>query len=302
MKLRPDTHIIEKLRERPFTWRDAFAEITHGRFETGATEVILRIDGNDLVATDNGGGCVDLAGMLTLGHSLRSSPLQGGQGVISFADVSIWLGATTEIDTVRGNQRMVASADWDEVERSGRWEIPDLQVSEVREKSRKGTILRFGRLYHVAPNGSALHRLASELGYLFAPAIAGSRRIVLQHDATEIVAPRYELPPFVDAVEKELSVDDTRVRLRVGIVAKDVPNPYPGITYVHGIRVILPASDLGCGTRYSYERVAGWVELDQDWNLRWSPDLLVAHQRKLGAAVYAACRVLLAKAAGVASA
>lgn len=299
MNIAPSTEIIRALRNQGLTWKDALGEVIDNAFDASAQAVHVLYDGQDLVVSDDGNGCADLASMLTLGKHQHQPGTRLGRYGVGLKDAALWLGGHTHIASIKGMRRSV-EVRWNEIEKSGVWEIPD--PTEIAATSgERGTKVTFRKIEREPPAGKDWSRLVEEIGYIFTPAIRGGRQIIFKpktRSAQLVAAPRFELPPLEEIVDVKFQVAGKDVHLHVGVVPEGAPNPKAGISYTHGFRVIIPASGLGCGYQHGYSRVAGWAHLGDGWDLKKNKDGITLHRDELAEAVYDHCRAVVTKGSG----
>lgn len=303
MDIGPTTDYLRSLRSAGHSFSVILGELIDNAFDAGAKSVSIEAHGRkgqrdcgDLIVSDDGEGCDDLAVMLAPGKRKQHAGTKLGRFGIGSKDAAIWLWGTTVIRSVRGSVVREATADWAAIEASGTWKIRP-PIESKAEPGDHGTRITFSRIEHRFPDGKNFDALVAELGYLYAPAIKRGLQIKIAGKGRQpIVVPRYELPRLEEVIDVNITVGNKRARVYVGVVPDGVDNPKPGITYMHGFRVIMQANGLGCGGK-NYSRVCGFVELDGQWRLTKNKTGLDRDEEELGEAVFAAIRTVIERAA-----
>jgi hypothetical protein len=284
-------------------WRIALGEPIDNALDANARRVLIEIGASKsgrppfVRIEDDGDGCADLIDMVRLGkHTDHKTTLLGRYG-IGAKNAMLWLGGMESTARVKSTASTVTrrlECVWKEY--AERWRISREKLDEHEaDAGARGTIIDVRPCIRRFPDGKALDSLVDDLGYNYSWAIKRGTQIQLRVGRREPIVLRcWELPPLIDVVDTQINVGGRGARVHVGIV-KDGPNPRPGITYVHGFRVIKPSCALGCGGA-DYSTVCGFVELDRSWHLTKNKDDVSQHKEELGEAVYAVLRELLSKA------
>ncbi len=165
-----------------------------------------------------------------------------------------------------------------------------------------GTTLTARPITRRIPDGSDWDDLVREIGYMYSPAIKAGHQITMRskkRGSAPAPAPRWQLPKFDGSpIDKELVVGGKTARVFCGLVAEGEPNDRRGMTYLRRYRVIIRASQRGCGA-YNISRVCGFVELDDAWKLTKNKNGIARDEEELYAAVEDTCRPVLERAAAI---
>lgn len=292
----PSTELLIAWRSQNLTRAHVLGELIDNSFDWGSNTVTIEYTGKNLIISDDGEGCGDLANMLTAGNSARGGKVRVGRFGVGLKDSAIWLGGITQIRSVNRGIVRAVNADWDAIARSHQWRIP-VPREDKAEAGDRGTRITFAGITRDMPSGKNLDTLIAEIGYLFTPAIKAGKQIVFRFKGRPpISAPRFTLPKLEHEVDVDIFVDSKRAHVHVGVVPADAPtNPRPGISYTHLHRVIIPACGLGCGGR-GYSRISGWVSLDGGWTLNKNKDGVNVDEDALGDAVFGAIKDVVERA------
>lgn len=306
----PTPDLLRSIAEQNMRWKTALGELIDNAFDAGATHVEIVFDGSGknakFTASDNGTGCSDLRTLLCLGQHTKQSSTKLGRYGIGAKDAMLWIGRTESnvhitSTSARDRKTREVRVDWVELIRSGKWNIPVEDFREhAAEQSEKGTVIciRSPKMRQV-PHGKDWAGLVEDIGYIYAPAIKSGRQITMHPPGKRGVpqpVARHQLPPLEPGhIDTEIDVDGKRARVYVGIVALGQPNHRAGITYTYNFRVIQEASAYGCGP-YSFSRIAGIVDLGEEWALSKNKDRIAASEDELYEAVFRACEPLLQRA------
>lgn len=294
MDITPHVELLRALRQQRLKWSILISELVDNSFDAGASRVEIQVGPRkQVVVTDDGTGCGDIAAMLTLGGRQSHATTKLGRYGIGLKDAALYLWGVTNIETVHRGELRRISVEWSKVEgRDGKWIVPDATVEDAG--ARIGTKIEFSKIDKNLPvTRPGEKSIVDELGWIFAPALLSGKQIVIKSNRRVTCAP-YQLPPLTDIVEATFAIDGRGVRIRAGIVADGQPNSRPGFTLQHGHRSI-KSTALG-SNGMSTSRVAGIVELDSQWALSKNKDDITELSDELGEAIFARCESMLRKA------
>jgi hypothetical protein len=308
LKAAPSAQWLIAASEQSLDWKRALGELIDNAFDAGASTIQIGFKKNALEVSDDGNGCDDLAKMLTLGKHFRQSSTSLGRYGIGLKEAALWIGGVTAettlttspelvLETVHNGIKRGISINWFVTSQSPDWDYGEVSVTPATHGAR-GTKLLFRGVKHRTPDGERWRRLVEDIGYLYSPAIKQGKRILLSRvNAGTDEAPRLRMPElFPGHIDTSIAIGKRKARVFVGMVRNPQENTRPGITYMHGFRVILENTGLGCGDA-STRRVWGFVELKEGWRLSKNKDDIGSDKDELGAAVYGACKSLLDKIA-----
>jgi hypothetical protein len=275
----PGLSLLHAIARQNLTWAKALGEFCDNSIDKHARTIHLTFGPlkNGCPAfvevTDDGDGCGNLLEMTTIckddiPHTRPSGSI--GRYQIGAKDAALWIGDVDAQWAVRsyhdGLYRSV-NVEWRRLLPG--WILPPDALRDATPSDGRGTIIR------VTP---CIRRMFDDdipkiLGYQYAPFIKRGGRIILKRsDGAAEDIEGWRLPDLQDGViDERISVSDKTARVYVGMVRGGVANPKPGITYSFGKRVIKPASGKGCGD-YTFARIAGFVELDDNWKLEKNKD------------------------------
>jgi len=278
------------------SWVSILGELIDNAFDVNSNRIDIAIDGRTMSVTDNGNGCDDLEKMLTLGRHSRTATTRLGRYGVGFKDAAWWVGGPTWISTVSDRQVRHSILNWDAMTT---WSAPRPLVSSA-QPGEIGTTIKFTEMSRDRrfPDGQRLADMLAEIAFIYTPAIKQGRQIWFRKrgDREAKLLKRFELPSMTDVIDTTIKVDGRTARVHVGVVPDGVDNQRPGISYTHEWRVIIPACAFGCNGHDS-SRIAGWVSLDEGWQLSRNKDDISAHKEELGDAVFEAIKVIVTKAA-----
>lgn len=289
--------------------REAFGEFVDNSIDANARSIRIEVGEKKggligwIRIEDDGDGCGDLIDMVRLGKHTEHKTTVLGRFGIGAKNAMLWLGGLDSTVTIAStwkhdNTIRRLRLAWKEYAKA--WRISrDLLDESKAELGARGTVIEIRPCIRRFPEGKALESLLRELGYLYSPAIKRGVQIQLRvrrRGAEPVVLQRWELPELMEVVDTEILVGERRARVHVGIIKEGQSNPRPGITYVHGFRVVKPNGALGCGGM-DHSNICGFVSLDHSWELTKNKDDVSQHKEELGAAVFAVLRELLQKAA-----
>lgn len=284
---------IAAKRAEYFEWSAILGELIDNAFDADATRVEIALNGRELTVSDDGNGCDDIARMLTMGRHARRSTTRLGRYGVGLKDAAWWIGGPTRIKTHHAGMLHTIHIDWDALDA---WSAP--MPASIASADR-GTMIRFESIGKERrfPDGDRLASMIKDLGFAYSPALKQGKQIVFRRGNKEpVLLRRHELPPMVETIEREISVDGKTARLLVGIVTPGAENPRPGISYTHGFRVIMHGA-IGCGG-LGTSRIAGWVSLGDGWRLARNKNDVTAYKDDLADAVFDVIRPLVEKASG----
>lgn len=305
----PSTNFILAMCEADLGWRNALGELIDNALDAGAKYITIELGPNrqkhgaqHILIEDDGDGCNNLIGFLTPGVHLNPKAKLGRYGV-GFKDAVLYLGgpdSRLELRSTHGGTTRRVCVDWRRLVSSGSWSLADNEVDVPRPQraGEHGTRIYIAPVVRSVPDGKSWDELLEHLGYMYTPAIKRGAHIIIRGkkrgaDSTELK--RFELPSFEQHIHEDVAIDGKRATVHVGIVQEGVINRRPGITYMHGFRVIEPACCKGCGP-YDPSRIAGFVELDRGWKLHKNKNGISHGADDLYAAVFRLCEPLLKRA------
>ncbi len=279
------------------TWLDALCELIDNSLDAGSTHVAITFAKGYFSITDNGKGQSDMAAFFREGqHSRHSSTVSGMYGV-GGKDAQLWIGGADGevlVKTVAAGVARQLRVRWGDVTT---WKVPGSE-DRVASPGEGGTQIV------VQPTRPILHgeqwrALVEKIGYTYSLAIEGGAQITLSSGTTKgkpVLAPTWRMPALEPGlVETVVTVGSRRARVKAGVIAEGERTTHRGITYRRGFRVIIPASNRGCGD-YSPGRVCGVVDLLEGWAPSRNKNGLVSGEDELYLAVEAAILPVLKRA------
>lgn len=313
-KYPPKASILDSIVNDNLSISVALSELIDNAIDANATHIAITVGPSDkghpkhIVIQDNGDGCATLSDLVQLGSHVehkRQGFVSLGRYGIGAKNAMLWLAGTHSraiIASVHGGMHRNLEHDWHEYATNA-WEIPDGWYEERPALAGEtGTTVTISPCIRRFPEGKKLETLEHDLGYIYSWAIKNNVQIEIRRAGRGgrfDVRPlkRWEFPEFAGApIDQEILVGGRGVRVYAGIVKQGVPNPKPGLTYVHSFRVIKPACGLGCGGR-DFSGITGFVGLDEKWRLTKNKDGISQHQDELADAVFSVVRPLLDEAA-----
>jgi hypothetical protein len=285
VSLLPDAHYVTSLVKQNLSMRIALCEWIDNALDAGATSVAIsfgraRSNGGGaehVSVVDNGRGKADLLALARLGQHDRTDTTRSGINGCGAKDAALWMGGAHSVFTitsVHGGLRRSFAVDWSYVAKNG-WRNPAPAPPTSAGLDPTGTEIVVAPVIRRVADGPGWQRLVDELAYTYTPAIKRGIQISIRakkRGSETATLSAWKLPALQPGhVDREISVAGKKARVYAGIVREGEPNPRPGLSYLHGFRVITMASALGCGA-YSVARVAGFVEIDDSWERNKNKD------------------------------
>lgn len=240
-----------------------FTELIDNCLDARATyvRVIVR-NGKEISVRDNGLGIPDVTKLVEFGGHVSHRTTRSGMYGVGFKDAVLVLGGESSRVTIQTScegKRSHCTIAWQLLKETEECMSID---SEPDISGETGTLIKVQPLEQRFPDGERRERLLSHLGYIYSPAI--KRGVVIQFIAggktTDLV--NWKMPPLEDIVDVRIDIGGKKARLYAGVVKRGERNERPGLTYLHGFRVIKRAGSDGCGT-WSPARICGFVEIDE---------------------------------------
>jgi hypothetical protein len=283
------------------TWKAVLGELIDNAFDAGATSVTIRFGKGDsfISVEDNGAGSDDLAVFFDPGTRKGHKTNKIGCYGVGAKEAAFWIGGVDHemsVCSVRDGKERKTTVDWGNAMRCKKW--PRSSIKTTHNKlAPSGTTVRITPVIRNFKHGKELDAFLEELGYMYSAAIRKGCSIRLIRGDKDICLSAWKLPAFEgDIIEKEVDVGGGKlVRIKCGIVKEGEINHKSGLTYYHGVRVVLGPTHLGCGD-YGASRICGVVDLKQGWALTKNKDFVSRDTDKLFAAVQQAIMPLLLRA------
>jgi hypothetical protein len=280
------------------------AEAVDNSFDAQATIVTVgfhtRGKNTRIEITDNGCGCEDLSVMLRLaGREQHRGTKLGRYGIGLKEAIHWWGGAkpSVYIRSTHGGRRRTIEVSFAEMAKTNRWSVNASPTNNPAQEGEVGTYIRIQPFVKRLPNlGADWDAVLARIGYLYAPALKGGRSIILRRDGVDFPVRKWEPPAFSEHIKAEVVVDGRKATVVAGIVKPGEANRRPGLTYWHGFRVIIEATQKGCGTVRNLSNFCGFVELGEGWVLTKNKDNISDREEDLFKAVYPVIASLLEKA------
>lgn len=302
----PESSLVHSVAHQSLKWKDALGEWIDNALGAHATTINIAFSGKSVVVRDNGSGCATPMAIARLGSRAEHGGI--GRFGIGAKDAALWVGgikSTFTIESIHGGTRRKLIVPWERLEAVG-WrglERSRYYSEAIAAVGERGTTIAVEPSAHATPSGVAWAKLLEDIGYFWSPALKNGAQITLTRGkgAKPQIVKRWELPPFEPVhIDERISVNGRAARVFCGLVKEGHPNPKDGLSYLYKFRVILAASQRGCGARNT-TRVCGFVELDSAWQLSKNKNAIVAGEEALFAEVERVCRPILerAEAAGV---
>lgn len=274
-------------------WPEAAAELIDNSFDAGATRVEVRFSsaGSDRYweIRDDGRGCADINKMLPIGshHNIGAVKQTVGMYGIGLKDAWAFSGRTIEIETVSRGRRGVLCVNVADVEDL---EGPDPSYEDAAG-SPTGTRVRLSldRNRRI-PNPDTWDRVE----WIFTPALAAGRQITVELSKGKKRPLRaVDMPPFVETVEDDFTVEGKHVSIAIGIVKDGYRMKHGPFWVLYGHRIIRHAA-IGSG-KFSTLRMGGKITLGEGWKLTKNKDDLSELVDSLDAAIFERIEHLLLK-------
>jgi hypothetical protein len=255
-------------------------ELIDNSLDSEAGRVLVDISqGKHIHVRDTGKGIERLGALVRFGGHVpnrkRSTAGSGFYG-IGFKDAALRLGgikSVVEIKTSRDGVCRRGRIEWAHLERSNTCMT---ETSVEAPDATAGTEIRIAPLRMRFPEGKDREVLIRQLAYTYSPAIKRGAHIEVRAAGVtyDLAKHRWCMPELVEHINDGIELGGKRARLYAGIVKDGVVNTKPGITYMHGYRVIKGASSEGCGN-HSVQRICGFVEIERGWDRTKNKDELV---------------------------
>lgn len=272
----PDTTVINALCSQSLTIRLALCEWIDNSLDAGAKTVAIAFgkshaNGASYVRVeDDGCGKADLRSFAVLGRHEKSRSTKSGVHGVGAKDAAFYFGGTDSVFIIRsvhGGKLRGFVVDWRQIIDSN-WHVSAPTECDAGIGQSSGTTIVVEPVIRRIPDGAEWQRLIDDLAYTYTPAIKRGVQIKIQSkkrgSETHVLTP-WRLPALQPGyIDKTIEVGNKTARVYVGIVRDGERNTKPGLTYMHGFRVLTPASAHGCGS-YPVSRIAGFVDVDDSW-------------------------------------
>lgn len=273
MDIRPDVHILESLRASSINYPVLLSEAVDNSFDAGATQVAVTINPDLISITDNGSGITrDREDSLVRlgGHGPMSTTSLGRYG-IGIKYHAINAGDEFEVHSISADGRMTLKVDWGQLIRSREWKIRDAFWTFAPEMAPRTKIV-IKALRHKPPSPKLIDRVCNDLAQRFYPAIMGGRTITLNGIAIPLLAE----PSLTNIVNDDLEFPEGRkATVHAGLLADAKSSRLRQVQVSYGHRVIMPASDFGCGDHTGTGAMFARIHLSGPWGLGRFKDEIV---------------------------
>jgi len=295
----PTPHILESMRNCRQDWKIMLGELIDNSLDADSKDIEIKWGHRYLKIEDNGIGCKNVLALVTPGmHEPHEGKRMIGRYGIGCKDVAVWLWGRTIIKTTSKGKTFEVEADWHRISKTPDWYIPDPIINKS-ENEEIGTSIVFEKIDFDRgkrfPEGKAFEKLINWLGFTYSLAIEDGARIKLSKlNESKFVLKAFKWPQRQNILEASGYVKGKEIKINIGIVPTGVENPRCGLTYRYKYRVIsnLSSTGFGCGD-YNFERIAGWVDLSDDWNLTKNKDDLADLKEELETTVENICKPVL---------
>lgn len=279
----PSTHLLHSLRKSRMKVPALLGEAIDNAFDADARTVKVTVADDAIIVEDDGRGVpvCRWKALFGLGHHERQDTTALGRYGVGIKNQSIAAGDLFRVSSVSEDGEFLLQVDWETIERSGKWLIPE-PTWLVPSARPKGTKIYIGRL-HRPPTAKEIERARNEVAQLFYPAIALGASILFNGSAIEPVRD----PLLTEVVETRRDFGEgKRAFIRAGFVS-DPNSKIQGVDLSFKHRVIKPRSAFGCGD-YSPTGMFARVYLSGDWTLSKYKDELndIEHGAALEDAVF----------------
>lgn len=306
IEAQPTAELLQSIANDNLSMSDALGELIDNAIDANAKQITITIGKRKravpafVSVDDDGTGCDALVSIVQLGKHADHKTTRLGRFGIGAPNAMLFLGGTeseVKIVSTKDSSRRMLTLNWRRY--AAQWRIDNKwMMSRAALPGECGTQIVIEPCVRHFPEGADLARLLAHLGYVYAPAIKRGVQIQLRTDKAVHVVKRWEMPAVENIVDTVINVGACTARVYVGVVPVGAANQRPGITYMHGFRVIKPSSGLGC-SGMDFSRVCGFVELDRGWSLTKNKNDISQHKEELAVAVFAAIKGVLDQAASV---
>lgn len=281
--------ILLSLRADKLDWKTALGELCDNAFDAKASRVEIEIgSGKRVVVKDDGIGCSDLAGMLTMGRHFGKSAGLGRYG-IGLKNAACWLWGRLEIVSNHKGVIRKAFVNWADLAKQDDWLIPPLKEDVATSDDPIGTKLVFNNVERKSPS---FDQIIDELGYIFSPAIRAGKQIVIRSARKQEAVSPWQPPKLVNAITDEFEVNGKGVKLYCGILPEGARCKRFGFHFTHRHRVVKESCSLGA-MGHSVTRVCGIVDLDGSWQLTKNKTDIAEDTDALESAIWERCGELI---------
>lgn len=271
----PGVGLIRSIANQSFSLARALKEAIDNALDCGATSILIRIRPEYFEIKDNGHGTSQPHLIVQLGERSDHDQTQLGMHGIGAKDCLLWIGkehSTVRIVTTHEGIQRTLVCDWQDYAVNG-WELDD---PTEEPGSESGTSIIVAPNKASIPKGQHWESMLRELGYTYSRALKdGKTRIeIVGPTGNSSLLQRWQPPRFEGGViNQTITVNGKRAHVFCGVVPSEESNPRAGFTYYAGFRVIVRASDNGCGD-YNPAHVCGVVELidRRAWGLSKNKD------------------------------
>lgn len=312
--------LVQSMRQRQLCWETAVGEWLDNAIGNGATSVEVTLRPKEIRVVDNGYGCTAemFSALSTIGGHAESSDVKNkvSRYGIGAKDGFLWVGGPTEVCSVRDkgdgtHEAYVVELDWDSYQDVWKYPAPadgELALKKCRRAGIDGTgVALLMPDYDRNMGPSAVLRLIENLNSIYWPAVESGIEISVSFVQRRRYGGLLEgkrLPVFIEGkqCDDEVKLEDGRsIRILAGLFnPAEYQTSSPGVEYLFGHRVLIPAGGTGCG-EMPYENLYGRVYLlgeKTEWRVSTNKTgLHDTDRRAVAQAVYDHIRPLLESAA-----
>lgn len=290
----PCPQMINSVRNQNLSWSTILGEFIDNAFDASATQIRISFNKKRLEIIDDGDGCADVLGMVTLGARQDHSGTELGQYGIGAKDAMISAADAVIVRSVHKGMASVIGLNWIHLSKQQAWDIDDPTTEPTSDRNGTRIILDGTRMERIGDH----EKLIQKLSEIYSPAIQSGKQIVLQFAANKPprTVPQFDIPALEHRVDADLNVDGKTAKITMGLIPSGHPVRQSGITISYGYRVIESGARLGLGDKPT-PRLCGWLSLGREWSLTKNKTSLSSDTANLGAAIANACAATIAIAA-----
>lgn len=259
--IEPETGVLESYKRQNITWRLRFGELIDNAFDAKATTVSFEFEKKKLTIKDNGNGCPNPLAMVRLGGRHQQPGETLGRYGIGVKDAAISTAHQITVATVHGGIERYLFCNWQNIEKTGRWEIPDPTERPVEGR---GTVIVLDGIFCSMP--SDRDKIIDDLSLMYTPAIRQGRQITISWPTNKkpIAVPEFKFPTLEEDRNAELNVFGKIARVRIGLIPDGQPTRNAGLILAHNFRVIKTGTRRGLSDN-PIPSLFGWVDLLGGW-------------------------------------
>ena len=292
MDITPHTNLLLSHRGHRINYVWILGEGIDNSLDADAYQISVAVSDDIIMFTDNGKGVLKkkVRSLFSLGEHGHMESTKLGRFGVGIKSQAINAGNLFQISSRSEDGQIDVGVNWEELLKRDVWQIPDPIYRPSLVGGSTGTVVAISRLKKMPKFN--IERVLYELSLRFYPAIADGKHITVNDRRVLLL----EDPELFDIIDRNVSLSHGRsAHIRGGILAKASKLHKVHVGYEH--RVLMPASNLGCGEYSGLTKMFARVQVFGPWHLGTFKDDLPdeSEREELGEAVLEVLRPILEK-------